>query len=62
MCTRLWLLENQMNKVDPLDVKWTGDGRPYVDEFNTDPVKFKGGYVNAYGKDIWIVDKEKNSG
>jgi len=45
MCTRLWLLENQIGvdrgKVDPLDVKWTADYRPYVDEFNTEPVKIK---------------------
>ena len=45
MCTRLWLLENQIGvsrgQVDPLDVKWTADYRPYVDEFNTDPIKVK---------------------
>ena len=45
MCTRLWLLENQIGvsrgQVDPLDVKYTADYRPYVDEFNTEPVKIK---------------------
>ena len=45
MCTRLWLLENQIGvsrgQVDPLDVKWTADYRPYVDEVNTEPVKIK---------------------
>ena len=60
MCTRLWLLENQMNKVDPLDVKWTGDGKAYVDEFEVKSEKFIGGYVNQWGNDILI--KEKNSG
>ena len=45
MCTRLWLLENQIGvsrgQVDPLDVKYTADYRPYVWEFNTDPIKVK---------------------
>ena len=52
MCTRLWLLENQIGvsrgQVDPLDVKWTGSGKAYVDEFNTDPIEIK--YVKETNK------------
>ena len=69
MCTRLWLLENQIgtkvtDMVDPLDVQYDRNGRPYVytaaDGYK--PTKFKGGYVNQYGNDIWVVQKEKVSG
>ena len=66
MCTRLWLLENQIgtkmtDKVDPLDVQYDRLGRPFV--YTTaagyKPTKFVGGYVNQYGSDIWVSEKEK---
>ena len=69
MCTRLWLLENQMgtkvtDMVDPLDVQYDRLGRPYVYTATEgySPTKFKGGYVDQYGNDIWVVEKEKYDG
>jgi len=63
MCTRLWLLENQIgtkvtDMVDPLDVQYDRLGRPYVysAQKGYEPTitycnfeKFEGGYMTQYG-------------
>ena len=66
MCTRLWLLENQIgtkvaDMVVPLDVQYDRLGRPFVytAAAGYKPTKFVGGYVNQYGSDIWVSKKEK---
>ena len=65
MCTRLWLLENQIgtkvtDMVDPLDVQYDRNGRPYVytaaDGYK--PTKFVGGYTDQWGNDILIKEKK----
>ena len=79
MCTRLWLMENQIgtkvtDMVDPLDVQYDRNGRPYTytaaegykpttARLGSQTItRFKGGYVNQWGNDIWVVQKEKVSG
>jgi len=63
MCTRLWLLENQIgtkvtDMVDPLDVQYDRLGRPYVysAQKGYEPTitycnfeKYDGGYMTQYG-------------
>ena len=66
MCTRLWLLENQIGvsrgQVDPLDVKYTADYRPYVDEFNTEPVKVDvvNGRLYALNQNVYLKETKRS--
>jgi hypothetical protein len=59
-------LENQIgtkvtDMVDPLDVQYDRLGRPFVytAAAGYKPTKFVGGYVNQWGNDISVVQKEK---